>query len=702
MSAEFPPIRGRGASDNPPNRFLPIAVERNEWTDPDDPAPQTRLLLDATRSILTRNQSPDVGFDVSVNPYRGCEHGCVYCLEGNTSILMADGSTRPLADLRVGDEVYGTARRGWYRRYVPTLIRAHWNTEKVAYRITLRDGTELVASGDHRFLTLRGWKFVIGEMNGHGRRPHLTRNDVLLGTGATATTEPPTGDYRLGYLTGMIRGDGLLASYRYERAGRQNGDQHQFRLALIDREALDRTAAYLSTFGVATHSFQFQKAEDGRRGMTGIRTHARDDVQRIRELTAWRRQPSVDWDRGFLSGIFDAEGSHDGKVLRISNSDPEILRETARAFRRLCLEVVLEPPRRTDGPRPVRTLRLRGGIQARLRFLHLVDPAIRRKCRLHGLALKSRTRLRVEEIEPLGRRELYDISTGTGDFIANGVVSHNCYARPTHEYMGLSAGLDFETQILVKESAPTLLRKELSSPRWRPQTIAMSGVTDPYQPAERRLRITRGCLEVLAEFRNPVAVITKNHLVTRDVDLLSELATHEAAAVSLSITTLDRHLQRIMEPRTAVPERRLDAIRKLAEAGIPVGVNVAPVIPGLTDHEMPAILEAAADAGATRAGWIMLRLPHGVKDLFETWLGQHFPDRKEKVLNRLRELRGGRLYDSTFGDRMRGHGPFARQVARMFEIACRRHGLNHEHRALSTAAFRRPAPGGQLGLFESP
>lgn len=275
-----------------------------------------------------------------------------------------------------------------------------------------------------------------------------------------------------------------------------------------------------------------------------------------------------------------------------------------------------------------------------------------------------------------------------------------CYARPTHEYMGLSAGLDFETKILVKENAPELLRKELSSPRWKPRTIAMSGVTDPYQPAERRLGITRGCLEVLSDFRNPVGVITKNHLVTRDIDLLAELAAHDAAAVSLSITTLDRELQRVMEPRTSVPGRRLEAVRKLAAAGIPVGVNVAPVIPGLTDHELPAILEAAAEAGATRAGWIMLRLPHGVKELFETWLGQHFPDRKEKVMNRLRALRGGRLYDSTFGDRMRGHGPFAEQVARMFEVGCRRHGLNRDRPPLSAAGFRRPSTGGQLPLFE--
>lgn len=276
-----------------------------------------------------------------------------------------------------------------------------------------------------------------------------------------------------------------------------------------------------------------------------------------------------------------------------------------------------------------------------------------------------------------------------------------CYARPTHEYFGLSAGLDFETKIFVKEDAPELLRAALSSPRWQPQLIAISGVTDPYQPAERRLRLTRRCLQVLAELRNPVCIVTKNYLVTRDIDLLSELARHGAAAVTLSVTTLDNRVQRVMEPRTSIPARRLAAIQALARAGIPAGVLVAPVIPGLTDHEMPRILEAAARAGAATAGYVLLRLPHAVAPLFETWLGQHFPERKDKVLNRLRAMRGGRLYDSRFGARQRGEGPFAEQIAQIFEVTCRRLELNERHRELSTAAFLRPAPGGQLDIFSA-
>jgi DNA repair photolyase len=274
-----------------------------------------------------------------------------------------------------------------------------------------------------------------------------------------------------------------------------------------------------------------------------------------------------------------------------------------------------------------------------------------------------------------------------------------CFARPTHEYLGYSAGLDFETRILVKHEAPELLRRALASPRWEPRPIALSGVTDPYQPVERRLELTRRCLEVLAEFRNPVGVVTKNHLVTRDADLLAELAGHGAAVVNLSLTTLDETLQRVMEPRASTPVRRLDAIRRLSEAGVPVRVLVAPVIPGLTDHELPAILAAAAEAGATAAGYVPLRLPHGLKELFETWLGTHFPDRKEKVLNRVRDLRGGKLYDAAWGTRMRGEGAFAAQMAALFATGCRRAGLA-ERVPLSAAAFRRLDAHGQMGLFD--
>lgn len=274
-----------------------------------------------------------------------------------------------------------------------------------------------------------------------------------------------------------------------------------------------------------------------------------------------------------------------------------------------------------------------------------------------------------------------------------------CYARPTHEFLGFSAGLDFESKIMVKYDAPGKLRKQLASPGWEPQVIVMSGVTDPYQPIERKLEITRGCLEVLTEFRNPVGIITKNYLVTRDADLLEELAGHQAAHVTLSITTLDRKLARIMEPRTSQPSRRLKAIEELASRGISVGVNVAPIIPGLTDHECVSILEAAREAGATHAGYTLLRLPYGVKDLFKQWLQDHFPDRKEKVLNRIRDMREGKLNDPRFEERFRAKGIYARQLKDLFSVHSKRLEFNRQMLTLSTRTFR-PAHGRQTDLFK--
>ena len=276
-----------------------------------------------------------------------------------------------------------------------------------------------------------------------------------------------------------------------------------------------------------------------------------------------------------------------------------------------------------------------------------------------------------------------------------------CYARPTHEYLGFSAGLDFETRLLVKHEAPVLLRERLSDPRWSPRPIVFSGVTDAYQPVERRLRITRGCLEVLAEFRNPVSIVTKSHLVTRDADLLGVLAGERAARVFLSVTTLDRELARKLEPRAASPARRLDAIRRLSGAGVETGVMIGPVIPGLTDHELPGIVEAAAAAGAAAASFIVLRLPFGVKELFSEWLQRHCPNRAARVLERVRDVRAGRLNDPRFRSRMRGEGPYAEHIRSMFEVATRRHGLDRKLPPLSTKSFRHPGSTSQGDLFEA-
>jgi DNA repair photolyase len=694
------PKRGRGAPANPPNRFEPLRYERDpDWTDPEDPALQTQFFKDTSRSIIAYNGSPDVGFDASVNPYRGCEHGCVYCLWGETPILMADGSTKRLAEVRAGDLIYGTVRDGWHRRYIKTKVLAQWRTEKPAWRITLEDGTQLIASGDHRFLTDRGWKFVAGTERGHGQRPHLTENDKLMGVGAFAPPPLKNLEYKRGYLCGILRGDRPLAAYQDERRGGAHGNVSQFRLALADAEALQRAQQYLLDFGIATHLCVYQNTPADRKTLPAIRPNARRQVERIEELTAWPSAPTDSWCKGFLAGIFDAEGSYSDGILRLSNADQTIVEYTRHCLERLgfgwAVKAVIE-----DRTRPIQVVRLCGGLRQHLRFLHTVDTAIARKRDIEGQALTSSAHLRVAAIEPLGISvPLFDLTTGTGDFIANGIVSHNCFARPTHEYLGFSAGLDFESKILVKEDAPELLRRELASPRWKPQPLAISGVTDPYQPIERRLQLTRRCLQVLVEFRNPVVIITKNYLVTRDVDLLAELARYQAAKVLLSITTLDGQLARVMEPRASHPSRRLAALEALARAGVPTGVLVAPVIPGLNDHELPPIVAAAARAGARSAGYVPLRLPYGLASLFEQWLAQHFPARKDKILKRIRAMRGGKLNDPNFGSRMRGEGIFAEQIAALFALACRKAGLAGGGPPLSTAAFRVPSEA-QLSLFD--
>jgi DNA repair photolyase len=264
-----------------------------------------------------------------------------------------------------------------------------------------------------------------------------------------------------------------------------------------------------------------------------------------------------------------------------------------------------------------------------------------------------------------------------------------CYARPYHEYLGFSAGLEFETKIMVKRRAAELLRRELSAPKYVPEVLGMSGVTDCYQPAERHFRITRSCLEVLAEFRNPVTIITKNFLVTRDLDVLKDLASYQAVQVFISITTLNADLAAKMEPRASRPAHRLRAVEMLARAGVPVGVSVAPIIPGLNDREIPAVLEAAKAAGASDAFYTMLRLPHGVKDVFQEWLKLNFPEKLERILGTVRAVRGGKLNSSEFGTRMRGEGNYAEQIHGMFHVFRERLGFGTGMRDLRTDHFRR-------------
>ncbi|MGZ4592642.1 MAG: Rv2578c family radical SAM protein [Actinomycetes bacterium] len=393
------------------------------------------------RSAL--NKVPEASrmpFRWTINPYRGCSHACVYCLAGDTQVQVADGRAKPLAALRVGDLVYGTERHGARRRYVRTPVLAHWRTVKPAYRVSLADGTSLVASGDHRFLTERGWTYVTGARQGAGRRPYLTTDDRLLGIGALVA--PPT-------------------------------------------------------------------------------------------------------------------------------------------------------------------------------------------CGLEGAALESDARLGVVAIDEIGLDvPMFDITTGTGDFIANGVVSHNCFARKTHEYLELDAGHDFDSQIVVKTNVAEVLRRELARPSWRGEHVAMGTNVDCYQRAEGRYRLMPEILTALTDAANPFSILTKGALLLRDLPLLEAAAEVTDVSAAVSVGFLDEDVWRTVEPGTPPPLRRLEMCAALNDAGIPAGVLLAPVLPYLTDSEaqLRRAVAAAAAAGARYVSPIVLHLRPGAREWWQAWLRREHPD----------------------------------------------------------------------------
>ena len=579
------------------------------------------------KTILNKVPGNYLPFNWTINPYRGCTHSCSYCASGDTPILMADGRTKALADLRVGDQIYGTEFDGKYRRYVKTDVRAHWSTVKDAYRITLEDGTELIASGDHRFLTGRGWKHVTGDEQGALRRPFLTTNNKLMGFGKTANPPKGSAEYRQGYLCGMIRGDGLLRSAKYPRKGGGSYTQNQFRLALVDIEALRRTRAYLNELSIPTQEYVFAEAVGQSKQIDAIRCQQRDQVARVRDVIQWPTRPSAEWRKGFLAGIFDAEGGCSGGIFRISNTDHEIIDRVISCLRSFNFFYVLEEKKGTN--KPVSVVRLIGGLPERMRFFHTVDPAITRKRNIEGVAIKSDVNLRVKSIEPLGiEMPMFDITTGTGDFIANGVVSHNCFARASHTFLDMDAGRDFETKIVVKVNAPDLLRSELRKKRWTGESIAMGTNTDPYQRCEGKYKLMPRIIEVLTEYRNPFSILTKGTLIMRDIDALAQAAELTDVSTAFSIATLDEDAWARSEPGTPHPRKRLEAVKRLTEAGIPCGVLVAPILPGITDRpeQLRAIVEAAIEAGATHVSPILLHLRPKVKDVYMEWLAEQYPD----------------------------------------------------------------------------
>ncbi|WP_020014681.1 intein-containing Rv2578c family radical SAM protein [Promicromonospora sukumoe] len=583
------------------------------------------LAKSALSKVPAASQMP---FRWTVNPYRGCSHACTYCVDPSTLVLMADGRQKPIRDLVVGDRIVGTERDGAYRRFVETEVLARRGTTKTAYRVTLEDGTEIVASADHRFLTERGWKYVAPLPKGEGQRPYLTTNNRLQGFGlgmvADAYASPPESvDYRQGYLTGMIRGDGMLFDKTYP-----SGRITMFRLALVDGEALTRSQDYLAEAGVPTNRRLFSAATERRQAIDGIFTSKRATVAAIRGMIEWPGMPTREWHAGFLAGIFDAEGSCDGQILRIANSDERMLSMTTGAMDVLRIPYVREPANKIG----VANIRVIGGLSSRRRFFALTNPAITRKLKIIGAAVKTSVPLRIVSVENLGTEtEMVDITTGTADFIANGVISHNCFARPTHEYLDLDAGHDFDSQVVVKVNADQVLRAELAKQSWSHEPVALGTNTDPYQRAEGRYKLMPGIISALADSGTPFSILTKGTLLRRDLPLITEAAQRVDVGLGVSLAFADtphgKELQQAVEPGTPTPKARLDLIRAIRAAGLPCGVMVAPVLPWLTDSlaHLERLLDNLVDAGATGVTVLPLHLRPGAREWYLGWLERSHP-----------------------------------------------------------------------------
>jgi DNA repair photolyase len=475
-------------------------------------------------------------------------------------------------------------------------------------------------------------------MGGPLQRPYLTINNELIGTGVFPEQPEHSLEYEDGYLCGMVCGDGHVGSYEYQRANGAVGRSHGFRLAPTDHEALCRVTEYLTRAGIQTRASVFSRATTAHRQVTAIGTGARRNVERIRNLISWPCSPSDEWCKGFLAGIYDAEGSTntDG-VWRLSNTDHQIVASVTWCLSRFGFDWAVDANRGDNG---VVSIRLLGGLPERMRFYLLTDPAITRKRSIEGHAVKTSLRLGVVSIEPLGRTmRLYDITTGTGDFIANGVISHNCFARPTHTYLDFNAGRDFEREIVVKVNAPEVARAELSKPSWKHEHVAMGTNTDPYQWVEAKYKLMPGIWEALRDSGTPCSVLTKSPLLLRDLDTMLDVARHAEISAALSVPTIDEKAWRATEPHTPNPRARLEAVAELNRAGIPTGVLIAPLMPGINDapEQVAEIVRLASEAGATHIGGIALHLRGEVRDVFFDWLKAHRPelvDRYEELYKR--------------------------------------------------------------------
>ncbi|AGZ46253.1 intein-containing Rv2578c family radical SAM protein [Actinoplanes friuliensis] len=553
-----------------------------------------------------------VPFGWTINPYRGCSHACSYCLSGDTPILLADGSTRPLSQLRPGDAVLGTMGAGPHRRYVPTTVLDHWTTSKRAFRVTLADGTRLVSSGDHRFLTDRGWRHVSPAEPG---LPALAVGDRMSGVGRFADPPKESPDYRTGYLCGLVRGDAGAP------AGSREGD------------AWVRADTYL------------------------------EDIP-MHVALRWPELPTGSWFRGFLAGAFGATGYADRLAVVFTSRDLGYLDRITDALTHLGLPSRRPPNAQLGG---VYSVEIARDLWAALRFRHLTG-VTEAPLDASGVGVRSESQLTVADIEDLGLTlPLFDITTGTGDFIADGVVSHNCFARNTHTYLDLDAGHDFDSKVVVKVNAGELIRKELAAPRWQGESIAMGTNVDVYQRAEGRYRLMPQILTALRDFANPFSILTKGTLILRDLPLLRQAATVTDVGLSMSIGFVDEHMWRAVESGTPSPRRRLDAVSKLTDAGFRVSVLMAPILPGLTDTDesIEETVSAIAASGAASVTPLALHLRPGAREWYASWLTREHPE----LASRYRDLYGNGSYLPK---------TYQHEITARVRMAARRHGL---HRA---------------------
>jgi DNA repair photolyase len=604
------PLLDRAAPAAPP---LPLALPGATVRTFDTPgfAGMTFYEIRA-KSLINRVPGQSrVPFEWTVNPYRGCSHACSYCLAGDTPILLADGSTRPLADLRPGDAVMGTMGAGNCRRYVPTTVLDHWSTSKPAFRVTLADGTRLVASGDHRFLTARGWRHVSPAA---AHQPALAVGDLMLGVGHFAEPPKESPDYQTGFLCGLIRGDAALTDGS-ARAG----------------DAWIRADGYLA------------------------------DIP-LHEALRWPEQPSGGWLRGFLAGAFGATGRSDRLAISFASGDRVFLSRVTDALTRLGL--VSRSPARCR-PGTTATVEIDRDLWAALRFRHLTGVS-GAPLDASGVGVRSHRELTVVDIEELGLTlPLFDITTGTGDFIADGVVSHNCFARPTHRYLDFDAGHDFDTKIVVKVNAGELIRRELAAPRWSGAPIAMGTNVDVYQRAEGRYRLMPEILTALRDRANPFSILTKGTLMLRDLELLRQAAEVTRVSLAVSVGFVDETMWRAVESGTPSPRRRLDMVRRLTDAGFSVGVLMAPILPGLTDSDesIDATVAAIAASGAVGVTPLPLHLRPGAREWYAAWLTRAHP----ALAPRYRELYGRGSYLPQ---------QFQQEIVARVRMAARRHGLH--------------------------